>query len=160
MTEELFIQLFRDTNKSIYNFVYFSVGRDKHLAEDIAQETFLRAWKYRNSYESGKANVKTWLFTIARNLIIDNYKKIKEVSNENIDTEDETNVSLALDESIDIRIALDQLDLSSRELITLRYIEEFELSEIALIIDKNINSTKVAIHRAMQKLKQIITNEP
>ncbi|MCA9382932.1 RNA polymerase sigma factor [Candidatus Dojkabacteria bacterium] len=160
MTEELFIQLFRDTNKSIYNFVYFSVGRDKHLAEDIAQETFLRAWKYRETYKASKANVKTWLFSIARNLIIDNYKKIKEVNNENLDSEDVTNMSLSLDESIDIKIALDRLDLSSRELITLRYIEELELSEIALIIDKNINSTKVAIHRALQKLKQNITHEP
>jgi RNA polymerase sigma-70 factor, ECF subfamily len=58
----------------IYRFL-LSLCNDHHLAEDLVQETFLRAYLYLENYNGDK--VKTWLFTVAHNTFIDHYRKHK-----------------------------------------------------------------------------------
>ncbi len=58
----------------IYRYL-LSLSHDHHLAEDLVQETFLRAYLYIENYRG--ENVKTWLFTVAHNAFIDHYRKHK-----------------------------------------------------------------------------------
>ena len=51
------------------------MGLEPAVCEELAQETFLRAWVNRASYDAGKAAVSTWLFTIARNLALSHLSK-------------------------------------------------------------------------------------
>ncbi|KQQ06357.1 RNA polymerase [Rathayibacter sp. Leaf185] len=51
--------------------------RDRGLAEDCVQETFLRAWRARESYSSERASQRTWLFAIARNVVIDVHRSVQ-----------------------------------------------------------------------------------
>jgi len=57
----------------LYNYVVQRV-KDIHIAKDLVQDTFLSAWKNIENY-TGEASVKTWLFTILKNKIIDHYRK-------------------------------------------------------------------------------------
>lgn len=51
--------------------------RDRGLAEDCVQETFLRAWRSREQYDHERASVRTWLFVIARNVVVDVHRSIQ-----------------------------------------------------------------------------------
>ncbi|WP_085474707.1 sigma-70 family RNA polymerase sigma factor [Rathayibacter oskolensis] len=51
--------------------------RDRSLAEDCVQETFLRAWRSRESYSAQRASLRTWLFAIARNVVIDVHRSVQ-----------------------------------------------------------------------------------
>jgi RNA polymerase sigma-70 factor (TIGR02943 family) len=66
-------QWVHDYSDLLYSFAVQRV-RDDHLAKDLVQETFLAAWRNVDNY-SGEASVKTWLFTILKNKIIDHYRK-------------------------------------------------------------------------------------
>lgn len=59
-----------DHANALFGFAVNAV-RDRSLAEDCVQETFLRAWKARESFTAERASLRTWLFVIARNVIID-----------------------------------------------------------------------------------------
>lgn len=159
MTEQEFLQSFIDFNVTIYNFVYFNVGKNKEVAEDVTQETFLRAWKYRESFNPDKAQLKTWYFQIARNLTIDSYKKKENLNTSISELESGEDDSFSdIEYSIDATNALTLLNEEERSILILRYIDELELNEIAEIIDKSYDATKVYIHRIIQKLKILIQN--
>ncbi|MWV51250.1 sigma-70 family RNA polymerase sigma factor [Rathayibacter sp. VKM Ac-2803] len=51
--------------------------RDRQLAEDCVQETFLRAWRARDGYSAERASLRTWLFAIARNVVIDVHRSVQ-----------------------------------------------------------------------------------
>ena len=58
---------------AVQAFLRRKVG-DPHRAEDLTQEVFLRAWRHADRYDSSRAEVRGWLFAIARNLVIDTYR--------------------------------------------------------------------------------------
>lgn len=62
-------------HEQVYNFIYF-LTFDQMLAEDLMQETFLRAHKAKHTYR-GEANVLTWLRKIAKNTVLDHFKSKK-----------------------------------------------------------------------------------
>ncbi|CAM3303289.1 ECF RNA polymerase sigma factor SigL [Arthrobacter ulcerisalmonis] len=61
---------FAEHGSALYGFA-LNCTRDPAVAEECVQETFIRAWKARSRYESAKGTERTWLFAIARNVIID-----------------------------------------------------------------------------------------
>jgi RNA polymerase sigma factor (sigma-70 family) len=65
----------------VYGFA-LTLTRDRALAEDIAQETFVRAWKSAATYDPGRAAVSTWLLTITRNLAIDTMRTRRPMATE------------------------------------------------------------------------------
>jgi RNA polymerase sigma-70 factor (ECF subfamily) len=150
----------------VYRSILFKVNMNKELAEDLTQETFIRSWKYRNTFNSEKSNIKTWLVTIARNICIDNFKKNK-VKIYDIDNfEDQIHSDDLLSEQIEkdllnmqILKHLVYLNGKDREILSLRYIEDFSLKEIAEIQKKRYVIIKVAANRALKKLKNLIENE-
>ncbi|MFQ5855406.1 MAG: RNA polymerase sigma factor [Anaerolineae bacterium] len=65
-----FAQLYREHTDAIFNYCLFRVG-DRAVAEDLTADTFERAWQARHRYQSERADFTTWLFTIARHVVID-----------------------------------------------------------------------------------------
>lgn len=162
MSEQDFLQCFDSHNPLVYSYIFFRTGRRVEVAEDLAQDVFIKAWQARASYDSEKAQVKTWLMRIARNLVIDYYRKQQYRR-----TEDLNHAEEILDENEELRIEkeilkedlikfIDSMNEYDAELLHLRFVNELELEEIAEIIEKNVNATKTAIHRALQKLKLIV----
>ena len=159
-----FASLYDAYAERIYRFVYFKVGNQTD-AEDIVSESFLKTWNYINSHRDEE--VKSFsglLYRIARNRIVDYYRQKKST---NIPMGDGATDELGdggkwYDELRD-RIdgektvkAIRKLKQEYQEVITLRYVDELHIEEIAEITGKGKIAVRVTLHRALKKLKEIV----
>ncbi|MSU75539.1 MAG: sigma-70 family RNA polymerase sigma factor [Candidatus Magasanikbacteria bacterium] len=147
--------------KQIYRFVYFKVGGHEE-AEDIASEVFLKAWHYIQAKKEVKS-FRGLLYSIARNCVIDLYRaralRPEVLMGEEIEASDAGNWEKEFqnkDESQAVLTALKKLKQEYKEVITLRYIEELEIHEIAGIIGKSRVGVRVTLHRAIKKLEEML----
>jgi RNA polymerase sigma-70 factor (ECF subfamily) len=134
-------------------------------AEDIAQETFLRAWKNLGDYRPEVAEFSTWLFTIARNLAL--HELSRAASRHEMATADELPEmicerpqppeALANAQQRDrLQTALRKLPLADRSALALAYIHELDLAAVARIEGCSTGAVKVRLHRAREKLRQLL----
>jgi RNA polymerase sigma-70 factor (ECF subfamily) len=134
-------------------------------AQDLLQETYLRAYKYINYYQKG-TNAKAWLLRILKNTFINDYRKKSKkpvhLSFEDFytgdDSEDNSFTDLrqeVFDSLIgdEVSHALNELPVDYRLIILLCDIEGFKYEEIAKIIDVPIGTVRSRLHRARNMLK-------
>lgn len=162
--KDAFIEFYDLYVDRIYRFVYFKIG-NKEEAEDLVSLIFLKTWNHL--LENKLTDVKTLralVYRIARNAIIDHYRKnlsqnnVSLDDNEDIDVADLSYVNLIrdIDSSIDrqeIEKRLLELKDEYREIIIFKFIEEFSVSEIAEIIGKPRGTVRVLMHRALKALR-------
>ncbi len=132
----------------LLRYCYMRV-RNKSLAEDIRQDAFMKFYESKNYHNQGKE--LAYLYTIARNLCIDYYRKQKDIISDISETYavcDETDIIL---EKIEIEQALDKLCVSERELITLKFILELSDADIG----KMSGISRFSVHR---RLKSVMKN--
>lgn len=149
---------------SVYSYIYFIV-RNKELAEDIFQETFVKAIMTirQNRYtESGK--FKAWITRIAHNLIIDNYRQERAestISNDDVEVDLLNNLKLCdgtIEDRLvrrqtlaDVRRLITYLPDNQREVLVMRYYQDLSFKEIAEI-------TGVSINTALGRMRYAILN--
>ena len=147
----------------IYRFIFFKVGRAED-AEDIASETFLRAWQYINEGKPVKY-LNALLYSIARNLVIDHFRQKKSKSEvaldyetmENIGDENKTIKNIEVGQEMkQILESLQSLKDEYREVIVMHYIDELGVGEIAEILGKSNGNVRVLLHRALAAAKETI----
>ncbi len=110
----------------VYRYCYYRL-RHTQLAEDITQEAFLRYFESRGIENTGRP--LAFLYTVARNLCIDEYRKRKPLElSDNLPGED---MESALLDSVILRQALHELTEHERELVLLRYVNEVPVSDLA-----------------------------
>lgn len=155
----------------LYNFVFRFVG-DRETAEDIVQETFLRAFRKRREYRA-IANFSTWLFTIAGNLAKSELRRRKRWRLFSLHRDDESDTGIELpDETLrpdrvaessladdQIQDAIASLPDNYRQVILLRDVEGMAYQEIAEIVDCPVGTVKSRVNRARIKLQQKLKNE-
>ena len=164
--KQAFIEAYDLYIEQVYRFVYFKIGT-KEDAEDITSMVFLKCWNYiyegkLESYDT----LKPLLYKIARNTIIDHYRKMQKRETVSIDS-----VPEAVDESSDVHAqAATSLDFKNvieqklpllkeeyRDIIILRFINELSVSEISKILGKTTGNVRVLVHRALQSLQEIVS---
>ncbi len=156
-----------DFNKSLNSYAYFKVN-DHSKGEDLVQDTFIKTWSYL--VKGGKIDaMKSFLYHILNNLIIDEYRKRKQKTS-SLDTMMEDDGFEPADESIrdfaDVPAAreavklLDELDEIYRTAITMRYMDEMSPREIADALGVSENVVSVRIHRGIEKLSKLAKREP
>lgn len=164
--KQAFIKIYDLYTDQIYRFVFFKIG-NKEEAEDLASAVFLKTWSYIQ--EGNLINYKTLrslIYKIARNLIIDHYRKVSRQDYVTIDNPD--NKIELVDEKQDINkqaeltsdfvsieAKLTQLKDEYREVIVLRFINELSISEIADILDKSKSNVRVLVFRALKSLREL-----
>ncbi len=156
--------------RGVYTFALRLVG-DSAAAEDISQETFLKAWKNLKKYNEKSSKFKTWLLRIARNTSIDYLRKKKHVPLSAFENEAGSNVlaetvadteELApqmlerLDDARELHSVLEQLPPKHREILLLYYSNDFTFEDIALLLNEPTNTVKSRHRRALANLRQII----
>jgi RNA polymerase sigma-70 factor (ECF subfamily) len=157
-TEEDFEQFYHAELPRVYNFFRYRFG-DGLLAEDLTSETFEKAWRHREKYKRDLSALSTWIFTIARNIAIDHYrKKDNEVSlNEavNLPSNEITIDELAQQhtEYARLSILLAQLADRDRELVALKYGAGLTNRAIASHSGLSESNVAVILHRAVQTLR-------
>ncbi|WP_107840010.1 RNA polymerase sigma factor [Metasolibacillus meyeri] len=144
-------------SEQIYQFLYF-ITFDVQLAEDLMQETFIRAYEARHSYRED-ANVLTWLRTIARNIAYDHFKRRKRIRflrlEENIMIELSAEQLVHIEEEKrELYQAIASLKLNYRMAIVLRKIEGLSIKEAAEILGWNEAKVKNNTERGMLALKK------
>lgn len=126
----------------IYRYCYFKVNQ-REIAEDITQETFLRFLESSDYVNTGKA--MQYLYTIARNLCVDEYRKRKmELLDEEVV---DSNVEDDMITWVSVRMALAELDEADRELLLLRYVNEVPVS----VICKLYGISRFAVYRRVSQ---------
>ena len=138
----------------IYRFLYWQTG-DALLAEDITSEVFYRAWKNKETFLG--YNQRAWLYRVARNLIIDYYRKKKET---HFDEKFEPLSDIDLhgnaerNETIQkVRRVVADLPPQFRSVVILRFFEQLSCREVADIMNKSESNIRVLQHRALKELK-------
>ena len=141
----------------VYRYVVFRVG-SKWDADDIVSEVFMKAYQ---GYESQRGDRRAWVFTIARNCVIDFYRRNKrEVKH--ADLSDIPMVCHELDtlenkvEADCLREALEQLDQDQRELISLRYFAGLPHRQVAEVLGRTEGAVKMRISRVLEKVKGLV----
>lgn len=157
--EELYAKLV-DEHKSYAYTIAFKVTQNKVDAEEVAQESFIKAFQYLKGFKKG-ARFSTWLYRIVFNTAISYKRKNKKVF-ETIEirherAEETENPLEGNDKKVFIKKALDQLNEADRLSLQLFYLKEFSLEEVADLMGQKINTTKVRIHRARHRLADELT---
>jgi RNA polymerase sigma-70 factor (ECF subfamily) len=147
----------------VFRFVYFRIGH-KEEAEDITARTFEKAIKSIKKFKWKGYSFKTWLYVIAKNIVIDNFKAKKitiSIEQLNFDTKDEE--SRSVEDITEIRVyreemmkALENLSDEYKEILILRYIEELSIKEVMEITGKTMDAVKSLTKRALKRLKEVI----
>jgi RNA polymerase sigma-70 factor (ECF subfamily) len=159
--------LVRTYRARLLRFVMFSVG-DEDVAASIVQDTFLKAWTARHSFR-GDCTVKSWLTSIALNLVRDHrrirkFQFWRKAESAAIDIFDATAILpaggsspeeqfLARERARQITAALKELSLNQRTAFLLRFQEEMEVAEIATAMRMPVNTVKTHLHRAVRAIR-------
>jgi len=156
----------------VYNFV-FQYTNDPHEAQDIVQETFIKAWRHLKRFKSRK-NFRTWIFQIAKNTAIDFYRKRRNIPFSDFENEKEENILIEkvadpgplpdeILEKSDLRERLTgivrKLPVNYRNVVFLHYHHHFTFQEIANILSEPLNTVKSRHFRALSILKKILEKE-
>ncbi len=157
-TEEDFEQFYHAELPRVYNFFRYRFG-DGLLAEDLTSETFEKAWKYRDKYKRNLSALSTWIFTIARNIAIDHYRKKDNetplTESMNFPSNEITMDDLAQRQTDYARLStlLFQLDNREHELVALKYGAGLTNRAIASLTGLGESNVAVILHRVVEKLR-------
>lgn len=156
--EEVFAQLYQTHLRGVFNYCLFRVGRPA-VAEDLTADTFERAWRARHRYRAERATFGTWLFTIARRVVIDWQRRQVRRPLTVLDEQqpDEALLpELRVEESeaqIRLRRLIQTLHPHEQELIALKFGAGMTNGEIGKIIGKSDTAVGSAIYRLMRRLR-------
>lgn len=154
--------LYDQHSDAIYRFILFKIS-DRDLAWDLTQDCFMKAWHYFSLKEREIANKKAFLYTVARNLVIDHWRQKEKTATVDIDLvahtiEDGNDLhkkTVVQDEIRSLMKLLDELPEESKNILLLRYAEELTFDEIAKATGKSNVAVRVQTHRAMKRLKAL-----
>jgi len=159
--KEAYGEIYKLYQKKIYRFSYYMI-QNQELAEDITQNTFIKAWRALPFFSLNKnGTIQAYLFKIARNLTIDYQRKRKEVSLEVIEDimpsdENLEEIVARQEEQEIVARSLKTLDEEERQIVVLRYFEDMSYEEISKVVGKNEGAIRVRLHRILKKLKEEI----
>ncbi|MBU9712547.1 RNA polymerase sigma factor [Evansella tamaricis] len=154
-------ELYKEIQPSIYAFFYVKT-MNKEIAEDMTQEVFYQAIKNYNTY-SGKSTLKTWTFSIAKNILLKHFRTNKYKGD--LATKLQNEMLLQTTESLETQIIqkekrlhlihlINKLDEVTKEIVTLRIYGELSFHEIGQLIGKSENYSRITFHRAKLKLQK------
>ena len=165
-----FARLVEKYRQPLFNFIFRTL-RDEAETEDVAQNTFLQVWKSRARYQR-TAKFSTWLFTIARNLCLNEIRRrsrhpaesLEETHAEHDDQPqrqyEDKKIFLPTDDALHgelarkIEEALAELPENQRTAILLCRQDELSYEEIAEVLNCSLSATKSLIHRGRETLKE------
>jgi RNA polymerase sigma-70 factor (ECF subfamily) len=158
--EEDFLKSYDTFAEPLFKHCFYRVS-DREIALDLTQETFVKTWEY---VAAGKevGNLRSFLYKVANNLIIDYYRKKK---SDSLDALQEGGFDVQSDDAEKILVSsegrhalevLGTLDEKYRQVVIMRFVDELTPSEIAEIIGESENAVSVRINRSIKKLKELL----
>lgn len=142
-----------------------NMGLRREEAEDLAQEAFIRAWRNLGQYDPTQSQFSTWLLTIARNLAL---KQIAQQSGRAEPFDEQMAEHLHCERApppealeteqrrLAVHAAIRQLPTSDRSVLALAYLRDLDMEQIAIIECCSVGAVKTRLHRARNRLSQLL----
>jgi RNA polymerase sigma-70 factor, ECF subfamily len=162
----IFQKLYERYHQDLFQFLFYMV-KDREQTEDLVQEVYIRVLKSYDKFE-GKSSEKTWLFSIARHVAIDFFRKQKSWRRKITEVfdwyqpHDKNEASLPEEIALQnekIRVlyqCLDKCTVDQRLVLVFRYIQSFSIAETAEALGWTESKVKTTQHRALKVLKKFM----
>jgi RNA polymerase sigma-70 factor (ECF subfamily) len=159
-----FSKIYDQYINKIYRFVYLKVN-SQEVAEDITSKVFLRGWDSFRANHDKIENPSAFLYQIARNLVIDYYRekgKTQFVSSDFIPDVVDPGVNIEegaiLNANLDmVKNALANMKDDYQNVVIWHYLDEMPIPEVAKLLERSEEATRVLLHRALNLLRQNLT---
>src|SRR3954447_15209130 len=153
-----FENLYAEHAESLLAFLAYRTG-DRRLAEDITADTFERVLRKRGTLDPRKGSSKTWIYTIALNLLRDHLRR-EQAHQRTAERSGPVSAPLSPFEFVGardaVRRALQTLRDDEREVIALRFGADLTFPEIAEVFGCPVSTVEGRTHRALRKLKEVL----
>jgi RNA polymerase sigma-70 factor, ECF subfamily len=134
---------------------------DEQLADDIVQETLLRAWRHPEVVGNGTLPVRSWLFTVTRRVAIDMWRaqsrRLQIIDDQQTEQPDPAEPIEQMVTALSVRAALAQLSTEHREVIVGMYLHGLSVAELARALDIPAGTVKSRTYYGLRQLRSIIT---
>jgi RNA polymerase sigma-70 factor (ECF subfamily) len=150
-------QLHDEHASALWAFCLHLTGNDRTHAEDVAQETLLRAWRNASVLEESRGSVRSWLFTVARNIVIDEWRSKR--SRKEIPTDDLGDLPVADDRTDELLLswvvaeALTRLSVDHRAVLLECYYRGRSVAEASRRLGIPEGTVKSRTHYALHALR-------
>lgn len=160
LTHDDLIRLYKDLSPHLFRYAFRLLG-DAGLAEECVSETFSRFLQALQNGHGPNSHVKGYLYRIAHNWVTDHYRShARELDLDSEWTEDPdyrpSRIAIGNQEKEQVRNALMQLTSEQRQVIMLRFFEQWQHEEIAASIGKTAEATRALQYRAISVLRRIL----
>jgi RNA polymerase sigma factor (sigma-70 family) len=157
--ESTFARVYNEHVWRVYGFLAYRLG-DRDTAEDLTQATFERALRAWSRFDARRASESTWLLAIARNLLIDHYRRDRSSLSDQIEEHLAPAVpgpeeQLASAELLD---ALTRLSDRDREILALRFGGDMTGPEIAQLLNLSLANVQQILSRSLRKLRHLLAD--
>lgn len=169
MNDSVFHRLYDTYHQDVFQFLIYLV-KNRQTAEDLVQEVYVRVLRAYSSFE-GKSSEKTWLFSIAKNIAIDHFRKQAVRKKRLFDSFDWETMQLAStdmlpedlvqlnDEMRTLLVALDDCTGDQKMVIIMRYFQELSIAETSEILNWSEGKVKTTQHRAIKALRERLSDK-
>jgi RNA polymerase sigma-70 factor (ECF subfamily) len=157
MHKKEFAKFYEENVQRIYRYVFFRVGRNVSVSEDLVSEIFMKALEHFEKYDPAVSK-SAWIYRNAHNHLANYFRDSKP----SVDIDD---VMFSLEgergpetmekraDALQLYEMLDRLSPEDRRLVTMKYLEGYSYQQMGEIMGRSADSLKVATHRVMQKLR-------
>lgn len=157
MTEEFKTQIYQDYSQKVKGYILSKVN-DYNLAEDLCSDVFVKVYEKLDTYDKNKASISTWIYTIARNTLIDYYRSNKEELElkEEIAIPEEDDDEICTQDNLDkLASCLEKLNDREKNIILLHYYKGLTLKEISEKMNISYVYAKVLHKKAILSLQKL-----
>ncbi|MEV7413909.1 sigma-70 family RNA polymerase sigma factor [Streptomyces sp. NPDC089919] len=160
--EALIRTLYEEHGNALLGYATRLTG-DRAAAEDVVQETFIRAWRHAEDMVDGKGSVRGWLLTVARNIVIDRARarasRPREVAGSPATPPVAQDHAESVADALSVLAALDQLSPEHRAVLRELYYREQSVAETADTLGIPAGTVKSRSHYALRALREAFTQE-
>ncbi|MCR5453320.1 MAG: sigma-70 family RNA polymerase sigma factor [Lachnospiraceae bacterium] len=151
-------KIFREYHDKVFGYIISRV-RTTEDAEDLCQDVFTKVFKKFSTFDSGKAKIGTWIYSVARNTVIDYYRTshVHGEYPEDLAVEGDIDDELLNDETLgELADALKKLPTEQMDIIVLYYYKGYTLKQISEKMCISYGSTKLRHKEALKKLRGML----
>lgn len=158
-----FGELYERYYARVYRYVFHRVANNAE-AEDVTALVFMKALEGLPSYQPRKNGFAPWIFRIARNTVVDHYRRHRRLASlpyldDTVQDDDPMHDVLGREQRAELHAMIRHLSDEQRDVVLMRYAGDLSFAEIAATLQKNEPAIRMLLHRGLRKLKAVMGDD-